>query len=254
MTWNINNSTPSTSSQEQEAAFSLTSYLATIQSELVKLNSTQEMSSSPGSETVSFQTSQSGMTSAPSTESPGEEQLTFSLEDFPAKTSVRQELETEVSQELAENALAYGRNMQDSLEKCSLSSSLPKTLRFYALGDLQLSSKTLPKWGIMQDGVYWEPINSVQSTVANDFGCWLPTPTCSMKNGAARNRFFGSPTYRACYPQEWIRTSHHCDAYLNADYADGLIGFPHRWTDLKPLETHKFLEWQQAHSTFSHEA
>ena len=250
MTWKINNSTPSTSSQEQEAAFSLTSYLDTIRSELVKLNNTQEMSSSPDSETVSFPTSPSGTTFAPSTESRGEEQLTFLLEDFPAKTSALQELEMEVNQELAESALAYGRNMHASLEKCSLSSSLLKTLRFYALGDLQLSSKTLPKWGIMQDGVYWEPINSVQSTIENDFGCWLPTPTCSMKNGAARNRFFGSPTYRACYPQEWIRTSHHCDAYLHADYADGLIGFPHRWTDLKPLETHKFQAWLRQHSTF----
>jgi len=72
-----------------------------------------------------------------------------------------------------------------------------------------------------------------------------------MKNGAARNRFFGSPTYRACYPQEWIRTSHHCDAYLHPDYADGLIAFPHKWTDLRPLEMHRFQEWQQAHSTFS---
>ena len=252
MTWHIqNNSTPSTSSQEQEAAFSVTSYLDTIQSARAKSNHTHVTSCSQDSVTESCQASPSGTTWQPSTEIPGADQLTFFAEDSPARTSAQQELETECSKELKENALACGKNMQDSLARCGLSSSLPKTLRFYALEDLPLSSKTLTNWGMMQDGVYWEPINSVASTIENDFGCWLPTVTCSMKNGTARNRFFGSPTYRGCYPQEWIRTSHHCDAYLHPDYADGLIGFPHRWTDLKPLETHRFQAWRHQHSTFS---
>ena len=249
MWYTINNtpSTPSTCSVVREEEFWLTSYLDTIRLERAKSNPTQEMSSSPDNETESCQTSQSGTTYAHSTEHPGEEQLMFFAEDSPAKTSLRRVKD----QELLESVQSYGRNMRDSLAKCGLSSCLPKTHHCFALGDLQLSSKTLPKWGIMQDGVYWEPINSVQFTVENDFGCWLPTPTCSMKNGAARDRFFGSPTYRACFPQEWIRTSHHCDAYLHADYADGLIGFPHKWTDLKPLETHKFRAWLLMHSTFS---
>jgi DNA (cytosine-5)-methyltransferase 1 len=52
MTWHTNiSSTPSTSSVEQEAAFSLTSYLDTIRLERAKSNPTQEMSSSPDNET-----------------------------------------------------------------------------------------------------------------------------------------------------------------------------------------------------------
>jgi hypothetical protein len=88
------------------------------------------------------------MTSAPSTESRGEEQLTFLLEDFPAKTSVLRVK----AQELAESVQAYGRNMRDSLKRYNLDLSLPKTHLCFALGDLELSSKTSPRWGIMLDG------------------------------------------------------------------------------------------------------
>ena len=248
MTWHTqNDSTPSTSSLGVEEAFSLTSYLDTIQSERAKSNPIPETSCSHDKQTESCPTSPSGTTWLPSMEIPGEEQLTFFAEDSPAKTSVRRVKE----QELAESVRAYGKSMRDSLTKYGLALSLPKTHHFYALEDLLPSSKTLPKWGMMRGGVYWEQISSVDSTIENDFGCWLPTPTCSMKNGAARNRFLGSPTYRGSYPQEWIRTSHHCDAYLKPDYADGLIAFPHKWTDLKPLETRKFQQWRQAHSVFS---
>ena len=171
MTWNINNSTPSTSSQEQEAAFSLTSYLDTIRLELVKSNNTQEMSSSPDSETVSYQPSLSGTTSAPSTESRGEEQLTFLLEDSPAKTLALRVK----AQELAESVQAYGKNMRDSLKRYNLDLSLPKTHLCFALGDSELSSKTSPRWGIMLDGELSELGLSVRPISETACGSW-PTP------------------------------------------------------------------------------
>jgi hypothetical protein len=149
MTWHTNiSSTPSTSLQEQEAAFSLTSYLDTIRLERAKSNPTQEMSSSPDNETESCQTSQSGTTYAHSTEHPGEEQLMFFAEASPVRTSVQQVKE----QGLAESVRDFGRNMRDSLERCGLALSLPKTHLCFALGDLELSSKTWPRWGIMLDG------------------------------------------------------------------------------------------------------
>lgn len=250
MTWNINNSTPSTSSQEQEAAFSLTSYLATIQSELVKLNSTQEMSSSPDSETVSFQTSQSGMTSAPLTESPGEEQLTFSLEDFPAKTSVRRVK----AQELAESVQAYGKNMRDSLKRCGLDLSLPKTHQTLGLEGLSPSSKTLPAWGIMLDGACWALGTLKHHTSVSECG-FLPTPTVSDSKGGCK---------RLKEPHRQFKTTlaHYLHGLVGGEwgssvphpsFSEAVMMFPPAWTDLKPLEMHKFLEWQQAHSTFSHE-
>nr|WP_233158644.1 hypothetical protein [Chromobacterium sp. ASV5] len=35
---------------------------------------------------------------------------------------------------------------------------------------------------------------------------------------------------------------------LNPDWVEWLMGWPIGWTDLKPLETAKFREWQQQHS------
>jgi hypothetical protein len=173
MTWHTNkNSTPSTSLQEQEAAFSLTSYLDTIRLERAKSNPTQEMSSSPDNETESCQTSQSGTTYAHSTEHPGEEQLMFFAEDSPVRTSVRQVKE----QELQGSVRDFGRNMRDSLERCGLALSLPKTHLCFALGDLELSSKTWPRWGIMLDGELSELGMSVRHINETECGSW-PTPT-----------------------------------------------------------------------------
>ena len=219
MTWSINNSTPSTSSQEQEAAFSLTSYLDTIRLELVKSNNTQEMSSSPDSETVSYQPSLSGTTSAPSTESRGEEQLTFLLEDSPAKTSALRVK----AQELAESVQAYGKNMRDSLKRYNLDLSLPKTHLCFALGDLELSSKTWPRWGIMLDGELSELGLSVRPISETECGSW-PTPrSCSAMAAtitpeSAHNpkRFPNRETIvgRATWPTPTCQEVEHPDAIL----------------------------------------
>ena len=259
MTWNINNSTPSTSSQEQEAAFSLTSYLATIRSELVKLNNTQEMSSSPDSETVSSPTSLSGTTSAPSTESRGEEQLTFLLEDSHAKTSVLRVK----AQELAESVQAYGKNMRDSLKRYNLDLSLPKTHLCFALGDSELSSKTSPRWGIMLDGELSELGLSVRPINETACGSW-PTPDANMgKRGTQPNwTRLRKSGHTAQYPiNQAIRdsltpsgTETPPKVQLNPAWLEWLMGWPIEWTDLKPLETDKFHNVQQWHSTFSHEA
>ena len=179
MAWT--SSTHSTSSLELEEEFSLTAYLDTIQSGRAKLKNTQEMRSSPDSETDTCQTSQSGTMSAHSTGDLGGDQLTFFAEDSPAKTSVQRVKE----QELPEHARDYGRNMRDSLERCGLSLSLPKTHHCFALGDLELSSKTWPRWGIMLDGELSELGLSVRRTSATECGSWL-TPTMQDSNKATK--------------------------------------------------------------------
>jgi hypothetical protein len=115
--------------------------------------------------------SPSGTTWQPSMEIPGADQLTFFAEDSPAKTSVRQVRE----QELPENVRDYGRNMRDSLARCDLDLSLPKTHHCFALGDLELSSKTWPRWGIMLDGECSELGMSVRHISETECGSW-PTP------------------------------------------------------------------------------
>lgn len=168
----IRNSTPFTSSQEPEAAFSLTCYLDTIQSELAKSSFTLETSSCNDSETESCRPSPSGMMSAPLTASRGEDQLTFFAEDSPARTSVLRVKEPE----LPEHVRDFGRNMRDSLTRCGLDLSLPKTHLCFALGDLELSSKTWPRSGMMQGGELWELGMSVRPISGTECGSW-PTPT-----------------------------------------------------------------------------
>jgi hypothetical protein len=116
-------------------------------------------------------------------EIPGADQLTFFAEDSPAKTSVRQVKE----QELPENVRDYGRNMRDSLARCGLDLSLPKTHLCFALGDLELSSKTWPRWGIMLDGELSELGLSVRPIKETECGSW-PTPDANMgKRGTQPN-------------------------------------------------------------------
>ena len=243
MTWNINNSTPSTSSQEQEAAFSLTSYLATIRSELVKLNNTQEMSSSPDSETVSYQPSLSGTTSAPSTESRGEEQLTFLLEDSHAKTSALLEPTitlTEKSEDLMARNQVSGDTWLESLWRWPLDLRLSKTRPISELRDLLPSSKTLTQWGITQGGLSLGA--DISAPITTESGCgFLPTPTChNAKEGA--------------YPAEFTRNTPTLAAQIggkvNPNWNESRMGWPIGWTDLEPLETDKIVEWRHRHSTF----
>lgn len=171
MTWHTNNSTHSTSSQEREAAFSLTSYLDTIQSELAKSRNIQEMSYSQDNETESCQTFQSGMTCAHSTESLGEDQLMFFAEDFHAKTLQQGALCTELK-ELRESVADYGANIKDLLAKCGLSLFLPKTPHYCELEGLESSCKTLPSWGMMQDGASLELGTLERHIEGIDFGFW----------------------------------------------------------------------------------
>jgi hypothetical protein len=116
MTWHTNiSSTPSTSLQEQEAAFSLTSYLDTIRLERAKSNPTQEMSSSPDNETDILPAFPIWDDVCTLDGTPGAEQLTFFAEDSPVRTSVRHVKE----QELMGERRALDR-ICGSLEKCGL--------------------------------------------------------------------------------------------------------------------------------------
>jgi hypothetical protein len=182
MTWHTNkNSEVFTCSQER-----VEEYLQTLSSDMkslepARLKNTQEMSCSPDSETESCQPSRYGTTSAHLTETLGADQLTFFAEDSPAKILVRRVKE----QELLGSVRDFGRNMRDSLERCGLALSLPKTHLCFALGDLELSSKTWPRWGIMLDGESSELGMSVRHINETECGSW-PTPLArDYKGGCA---------------------------------------------------------------------
>ena len=176
MTWHIN-SKPSTCSPEQGEESSQTFCLSTYLSGLAKSNPSPVASCSEDNQKDSCHRSRSGTTYEPSTETPGEEQLMFYAEDFPAKTLAQ----TEEEQVLKDHVRDCGKNMHDWLEKFGLDLCLPKTLQGSKLKDLPLSSKTLPRWGMMLDGVCWELGTKVRHIGEIDSFYW-PTPTVAEAN------------------------------------------------------------------------
>gem|GEM_PF-2097690 len=64
----------------------------------------------------------------------------------------------------------------------------------------------------------------------------LPTLTASEYKGVAKNRFWGSPTYRGDKLASRFRKQKEDLTHLNPDYAELFMGFPMGWTVLKPLE------------------
>ena len=140
-----------------------------------------------------------------------------------------------------------GKKWQESLAKLDLNSFLWKTAQCSLLEDLEQSLQTFPKWGSMRNGELWEQTMPGYLTEESEYGCWLPTPTVSMKNGCSSKRFQKSEEYRGSMPMEWIRVSKDCDQYFHPDYAELVMDFPDKWTDLKPLEMHKYQEWLDSH-------
>jgi hypothetical protein len=140
----------------------------THQSQQSKSNHTAKRCLKQGSETESCQSSQFTETSENSTASHGEAQLTLFAEDSRAKTSLQRVKE----QELPESVRDFGRSMRESLEKFGLNLSLPKTHHCFELGDLELSSKTWPRWGMMQDGACWELGTLVRPIKETECGSW----------------------------------------------------------------------------------
>jgi hypothetical protein len=260
--------------------------LATPQLQQLKSSHTAKKCLRQDSEMESCQSSQFLETSENLTGPNGEAQLTFSVADSRAKTSVQRVKE----QELPESVRDFGRSMRDSLEKFGLNLSLPKTHQCFELGALELSSKTWPKWGMMQGGECWELGTLVRRTNATECGFW-PTPTrrdwkgtnapagLTRKDGKSRldqlpnavayggtqtQRKWATPCrsdYRspnlnpAKNGQKREPASGHAlpaqaGGQLNPSWVEWLMGWPIGWTDLKPLETDRFRSVQQWHLEF----
>ena len=208
-------------------------------------NSTQQAYCAPDKMTGFSRLFRFGMTFKPLTESRGEELLMSYLAGFHAKTSLPQEKE----QELTVNDQVCGDRWQGLLARYDQNTHSLRTVQCSLFGDSNQSLQTWPKWGSMRNGECWEQIILDCPITENEFGCWLPTPVTSMWRGAAKKRHWGSQDYRASFTTEWIRISQDCAQYYHPDYVELLMDFPDKWTELKPLEMHKYLEWQQQPGT-----
>ena len=161
--------------QEQEAESSAANSLDGAQCALWSGKHTQPASWLPAKTTDACRLSRSGMTFKPLTDDLGEAVLMSFLEDFPARTSAQQEKEPA----LTESAAECGDTWRELSVRFDRNTSSWKTHLCLWDEDLPESSVTLPKWGMMRDGVLWERAMLPPLTSVTESGSW-PTPrSCS---------------------------------------------------------------------------
>ena len=207
---------------------------------------TQQAYCAPDKMTAFSKVSRFGMTFKPLTESRGEELLTLYLAGFHAKTS----LPLVGGGGLLQAEVRCGNTWQGSLAMYDQATSLWKIHQSSLLEDSAQYLETFPKWGSMRNGELLEQTIPGCLTEESVYGCWVPTPTVSMKNGCSSKRYRGSEEYRGSMPMEWIRVSQDCAQYFHPDYAELVMDFPDKWTDLKPLAMDKYQEWLDSHGEY----
>lgn len=219
-----------------------------------------------------------GMTCKTLMDDRGAELLMSFVAAFHAKTSAL----PETVPELTENAAECGTTWPASLVKLDLATSSWKTAQHSLLGGWVEFSQTWPRWGLMRNGECWERPTLAHRTNGSASGSW-PTPTvCGNYNRKGASATSGDglatavnqrtwPTATATSYKGWSRNHNraHTDdrldytvereAYqlgqqtppmrLNPDWVEWLMGWPIGHTDLKPLATDKFREWQQQHGS-----
>lgn len=232
--------------QEQGEAFLEATCLIGAPPALLKLTPFAETSCFLDSSTGCCPDSLSGTTSAPLMGDPGEGTSMLSA----VGSRVRTLAQPVRGLESTDQSRGYGESLRGSLAKYSLDLPLSKTHHICEVkGHSTEFSATFPTWGIMLDGACWGLATSTPRTQEIGSG-YLPTPTTignelapSMRKHACHLRLIDQmPAWRAKYSVPgggpWI------------GFREWLMGWPIGWTELKPLATGKFQEWQQWHSVF----
>jgi len=174
--------------QEQGEASSAESFAEIPAYVLSRLNITAEKCCSSDNETAYFRNFPSGTTLEHSTEHPGAETLTSSAVDFPAKTSVQP---GKVQGSQAQGA-DCGKKWQGLLVKYNHDLFLSRIVLCSEQEACVKFSKTLPRWGTMQNGVLSE--RATPEHLTNEIGCgFWPTPTKNANGDCKSERRRKSP-------------------------------------------------------------
>lgn len=187
----------------------------------------------------------------------------------PAKTSA---LRGKAQASKKEPEVDYGKSTTKPYAFYDQGSSLWKTYQRSLSGDFLKSSATLPKSGMMRNGSLYAQVTSVRPTrergslfllptpkasdslisssawttgrtkeksthIATRIRFNLPTITANEGKGSGKDRFIGSPNFRASKMSEGLRTSKTDPIYLNPSFAEVVMGFPIGWTALNASET-----------------
>ena len=172
-------------------AFGAGSYLDGAPSALLSTSHTPQAFLPSDKMTAFSRLSRFGMTFKPLTENRGEDLLTLYLADFHARTSVPQ-VKVQGSME---NALGFGQKWHELSVKYDLATCSWKTHQCLWDEVLPESSVTLPRWGMMRDGVLYQRAMLVRPISVTEFGysqltslSSVPTPTKSDgERGATKN-------------------------------------------------------------------
>lgn len=215
---------------------------------LLSGNQAQEKSCSQDREMDTSTSSLSGTMSRPSTGDRGVDWWMSSLAASRAKTSAQQERE----QESVESEAGCGGTWSALYLRCVPDSYSLRTVHCLWDEDLQWSSVTLPRWGMMRNGELWERTTLPVHTQESESGSW-PTPRCKMASWLNWDRVESGKhksnleDYTAI--QEGL-TRGSGKWSLNPEWCEWLMAWPIGWTNAtEPLATDKFRQWQHSHSS-----
>ena len=203
---------------------------------------TQQAYCAPDKMTDFSRLSRFGMTFKPLTANLGEELLTLFREDFHARTSAPQEK----AQGLTENDQECGQKWLASFVKFDPAMSLWRTHQCSLLGDLDEFLETWPQWGLMRDGECWEQ-RTLEQTIRGTESGLLPTP-CARDGRGARSLEAQKKANRGATNSlpDYLRILQNWQ-YPPVAIVEYMMGWPPRWTDLKPLAMDKCHSAQQQH-------
>jgi hypothetical protein len=186
----------------------------------------------------------------------GAELLMWFREVSLAKTSAQL---AEVT-DLTVNAVGSGRKWLGLFARFDRDTSSWKTAQCSLVEGLDEFSETWPEWASMRNGECWEREMSVLPMFEKGSGYWH-TPTANDCKPAGKKEIemvtkweqgeWIPNTYIRLRSQVAVRSG--IVGPVNPDWSEWLMGWPIGWTDLKPLETGRFLEWQRQHSPYFQE-
>lgn len=212
----------------------------------LKSISTTGISCLLGSETEPCQSSRSGTMCKPLTGSHGEGQLTLFAVDSHVKTLAGQVSELE---SLA-NEVGYGKSISEFCKKYNRDLCSQKTQVDLSETDLRSCLKTLPRWGMMQNGAV-SPLPALVRPMNVSDALFWPTPASRGRKGtggavglkggsAAFAKLVGLVGREAALGMSCGRLNPQWSEYY-------LMGWPMGWTDITPLETDRWHEWLRWH-------
>lgn len=233
-------------------AYSLENSLAGGPSALLNTTLTPETFYWPDKTTEHSRLSRFGMTFVPLMADLGEAMLMWFLADFLVRTSAQ----PAKAMDLRVSEVGCGRKWLGLLARYDQDSLTWRTPQCSLVVGLDEFSETWPRWGSMRNGECWERTTAVESTSESEFG-YLPTPRASMASHGIAWCRARTGKYKGNL-EDFLGWKHLMAGGLeisglnvSPSYCEFLMMWPTGWTDLKPLETGKYHEWQQKHSDYS---